>query len=67
MRSIRAGNVSAELRIKVTQAAAPYVHAKPGTVRSGELAPTAKLIEGARMRGCGDRADFVSGPTRNNG
>jgi hypothetical protein len=44
---MRDPNVSAELRIKVAQAAAPYIHAKPGTVRPGELAPTAKLIDGA--------------------
>jgi hypothetical protein len=43
---VRDPSVSCELRIKAAQAAAPFVHAKPGSPRSGDPAGTAKLIDG---------------------
>jgi hypothetical protein len=43
---MRDPSVSCELRIKAAQAAAPFVHAKPGSPRSGDPAGTAKLIDG---------------------
>jgi hypothetical protein len=49
-------NVSPELRIKVAQAARPFVHAKPGTARSSDPAATAKLIDGA----CGFTIDPIA-------
>jgi hypothetical protein len=42
---MRDPNVSAELRIKVAQAAAPFVHAKPGIARSGNTAASVELID----------------------
>jgi hypothetical protein len=39
-------NESPELRIKVAQAAAPFIHAKPGTARWKEPAASAKPIDG---------------------
>lgn len=44
---MRDPNVSTDLRIKVAQAAAPFVHAKPGNARPGNTAASVKLIEGA--------------------
>lgn len=44
---MRDPNVSPELRIKVAQVAAPFIHAKPGTARSKEPAASAKPIDGA--------------------
>ena len=44
---MRDPNVSPELRIKVAQVAAPFIHAKPGTARSQEPAASAKPIDGA--------------------
>ena len=43
---MRDPNVSSELRINVAQATLPFVHAKPGSARSGDPAGTAKLIDG---------------------
>ena len=43
---MRDPNVSSELRIKVAQAAAPFIHAKPGTARSSDPATSAKPIDG---------------------
>jgi hypothetical protein len=44
---MRDPNVSPELRIKVAQVAAPFIHAKPGTARSKEPTASAKPIDGA--------------------
>jgi hypothetical protein len=38
--------VSSELRIRVAQAAAPFIHSKPGTARSSDPAASAKPIDG---------------------
>jgi hypothetical protein len=43
---MRDPNVSSELRIKVAQAAAPFIHARPGTARSSDPATSAKPIDG---------------------
>jgi hypothetical protein len=43
---MRDPNVSADLRIKVAQAAAPFVHAKPGNARPGDSAASVTFIEG---------------------
>src|ERR1700737_952170 len=43
---MRDPNVTSELRIKVAQAAAPFIHAKPGTARSSDPATSAKPIDG---------------------
>src|SRR6266403_158210 len=44
---MRDPNVSPELRIKVAQVAAPFIHAKPETARSKEPTASAKPIDGA--------------------
>jgi hypothetical protein len=43
---MRDPNVSADLRIKVAQAAAPFVHAKPGNAGPGDGAASVTFIEG---------------------
>jgi hypothetical protein len=43
---MRDPNVSPELRIKVAQVAAPFIHAKPGTARSKEPVASVKPIDG---------------------
>jgi hypothetical protein len=43
---MRDPNVSADLRIKVAQAAAPFVHTKPGKARPGDSTASVTLIEG---------------------
>jgi hypothetical protein len=43
---MRDPNVSPDLRIKVAQAAAPFVHAKPGNARPGDGAASVTFIEG---------------------
>ena len=52
---MRDPNMSSELRIRVAQAAAPFIHAKPGTARSSDPAASAKLVDGA----CGFTIDPV--------
>jgi hypothetical protein len=42
---MRDPKASSELRIKVAQITLPFVHAKPGSAPSGDLAGTAKLID----------------------
>ena len=42
---MRDPKASSELRIKVAQITLPFVHAKPGSAASGDLAGTAKLID----------------------
>jgi hypothetical protein len=42
---MRDPNVSPELRMRAAQVAAPYVHAKAGTARSSDQAPSAELID----------------------
>jgi len=44
---MRAPNVPADLRIKVAQAAAPFVYPKPGSGRPSDPAMSAKLIDAA--------------------
>jgi hypothetical protein len=43
---MRDPNVSSELRIRVAQAAAPFIHAKAGTAGSSDPAASAKPIDG---------------------
>src|SRR3981081_2990934 len=43
---MRDPNLSSELRIRVAQAAAPFIHSKPGTARSSDPAASAKPIDG---------------------
>jgi hypothetical protein len=52
---MRDPNVSSELRIRVAQAAAPFIHAKPGTARSTDPAACAKPIDAV----CGFTIDPV--------
>ena len=54
LRIMRDSTASLELRIKVAQAAAPFLHAKPGSARPNDPAASAKLIDGAR--------DFIIDP-----
>jgi uncharacterized protein (DUF1684 family) len=49
---MRDSSLSPDLRMKAAQAAAPYVHAKPGGPPTTDLAASAKRIEGA----CEDEA-----------
>jgi hypothetical protein len=44
---MRAPNVPADLRIKVAQAAAPFVHSKPASSPPSDPALSAKLIDAA--------------------
>jgi hypothetical protein len=44
---MRDPNVRADLRIKVAQAAAPFVHSKPASSPPSDPALTAKLIDAA--------------------